>query len=221
MKTIFYFLLPLLIYLSFNFSCKSSLNRNKLEKTAHYFSDSVVKDLPLAKKGEITPQYYLKDDFEKLAGFQTLENGFDSLKIRIGYGYAFNDKEQVVEIAYEDKEWTATFFDLTKKYYLKTDSIISYEKERISRNPNSGWAKFIQKLFKLDILTLPNSEIIPGYNLPFDASGVSVQIATKYNYRLYFYDAPALNDHIREAIKMEEIMELIEEELDFKRVRKF
>jgi hypothetical protein len=211
--------LPFLFFANIN--CKERGSKKKYEKSTFYFSDSVVKDLPFNKKGAINSRYYLKDEYQKLRGFHTLENGFDSLKIRICYGYALSDKEQVVEIAYEDREWSAELFTITKKYYNDTDSAI-YKTEITSNDePKSGWAKFISKIFDLGIQILPNSETIPGYKLPFDASGVSVEIATKHNYRLYFYDAPALNNHITEAIKMEEIMELIEEELGFKRVRKF
>ena len=210
--------------LVFFYAC-NSCNKNgstEIKKgNSSFLEDTLIKKLPKDKNGNIANFYFLKDKAEHRAGFNTLEKGFDSLCIRIWYGYTFSDTEQVVEIKCTKSLWTATLSNLFFFYAPNSDSIISIKKSFISNTPKSGWKFFIDSLYALDILNLPNYEGIPNYNVPSDASAVNVQIATKNNYQLYQFASPIVNiKRIEDALKMEKIMDLIEEELDFRRIRK-
>jgi hypothetical protein len=57
--------------------------------------------------------------------------------------------------------------------------------------PNSGWAKFVDSLMALSIMTLPDMYEIPGMKIPWtDAQGVMVQVSTKDHFRFYHYTEP-------------------------------
>jgi len=181
--------------------------------------DTIRKDIPQSLDGSLNAQYLLKDSAEKKAGFQTMENGFDSLKIRFWFGYVFTDKEQVIEIEFVNNKWNGTLFNLSNAYNSNYDSVITLKREVSNIIPRSGWAKFTEELFNLDVLTLPSWEAIPKYTLDSDASSINVQIATKNMYRIYFYPSPSSNEQILEAKKINKIIRLLQDELGFKLIR--
>lgn len=208
-------LLYILITISF-ISCDA--NKPKVSNLNHTLQDTVIKDLPKGINGKIDEAYYLKDAEERKAGFENLEAGFDSVYIRIWCGCPF-DKSQVIELKCQNEKWTAEKFNLTDIYNENSDSIITVKKESQKGTPKSGWDSFIKELYSLDILTLPTYQSIPNYNLPTDSYSINVQVATKTKYRMYIYPAASYNkENITEAKKMSQIMDLIESELDFKRL---
>ncbi len=181
--------------------------------------DTITRDIPKSLDGSLNSNYLLKDPAEKKAGFQTMENGFDSLKIRFWFGYVFSEKEQVIEIEYVNNKWIGTLFNLTNVYDSNSDSVISVKREVSNMIPNSGWTKFTEELFKLDVLSLPSWEALPKYTLDNDASSINVQIATKNMYRIYFYPSLSSNEEILEVKKINKIISLLQQELGFKLIR--
>jgi hypothetical protein len=200
-------------------SCNDQKNTTT---TVDGMNDSIAKDIPIGKNGKIVSRYLLKDSTERKAGFTSLENGFDSLQIRIWYGYTLSNKEQVIILKNTNSNWSAELYTLTSYYDTAKNAITSVTKSVQHGYPVSGWKAFIKKLLALKILTLPDYEQIPDYHLGTDACGVTVQIATSNKYRIYSYAEPMNHiDDAWQAKNMEQIMELIEDELRFKRIRKF
>src|SRR5437762_516793 len=108
------------------------------------------KEIPCYASGKKDIFYTAIRKFEKIANLDTLENGFDSLQIRIWYNYAkTRSGKKIFSIKRQNKNWTGTL------YTDFTDSI----KNVI---PKSGWSSFMKKLFSDDIMTLPNMDEIKG-----------------------------------------------------------
>jgi len=219
-KIIIIFLLSLpLLFLS----CGNDLsfdNKIKFDKEFNIISDTIVKDLPKLKPVEQSAAYSSSDLKNKRAGFSSMENGADSIKIRVWYLYQVGHTEHVVEIENINKKWVFSQYILTFKYDQIHDSVIFVGKTVQHKNPNSGNERFIQKLFELEILTLPSSESISDYSgaNAIDAGRVDVEIASENKFRFYSYDDPFRHYSNRNAKKMEDIMTLIEKEFNFKRV---
>ncbi len=199
--------------------CNCTTTPKKEVNVSQPTTDTIKKDIPRSLDGSLNAQYLLKDPAEKKAGFQTMENGFDSLKIRFWFGYVFSEKEQVIEIEFVNNKWVGTLFNLSNVYNSNYDSVISVKREVSNIIPKSGWAKFTEELFNLDVLTLPSWEAIPKYTLDTDASSISVEIATKHVYRIYFYPSPSSNEEILEVKKVNKIISLLQQEVGFKLIR--
>jgi hypothetical protein len=199
--------------------CNCTSDPQKKVIVSQHRIDTIRKDIPRLLDGSLNAQYLLKDRAEKKAGFQTMENGFDSLKVRFWFGYVFSEKEQVIEIEFVNNKWICTLFNLTNVYDSNYDSVVSIKKEVSNLIPKCGWTKFTTELFNLDVLTLPSWESIPNYTLDNDASSINVQVATKNMYRIYFYPSPSSNEEIMEAKKINKIIRLLQHELGFKPIR--
>ncbi|HLK28670.1 MAG TPA: hypothetical protein VKT28_08815 [Puia sp.] len=183
-------------------------------------SDSVNKEVPVSKSGKPYSYYQNKSKVESALGLKTLENGFDSLQIRIWYSYAFSDSFQLVIIKRTENEWMCNL--LSGKYNFETESnqIKSIEKTIHSKTPISGWNNFVVKLIKLNITTLPDENRISNYPEFADGDNIVVEISTKNNYRIYSYTEPEkTQNEIQEAKNLEAILFLIEREFDFKPLR--
>ena len=144
----------------------------------------------------------------------TLQNGYNSLQIRIWYDYSIYPLRQLFIIKRTDNNWTAIFYSMT----VKEDTIYSSEKWEIDKvknlDPKNGWDNFIKKLSALQIVTLPNMHSIPELNNSWD-DGVeySVEIAIKNKYRFYSYHFPdKFQDKYWQAKNMVDILKLIESE---------
>lgn len=130
----------------------------------------------------------------------SLQKGFDSLQIRIWYGCDMSG-DRLVRLIHDGKNWKAELSELIKEgggnegEAKLTD--ISFSRTIQTRSPESGWIKFIDSLFKLKILTLPNEYDIPNFDLqlPTDGCGVGIEIATKNAYRCYAYRNPDIYDY--------------------------
>ena len=190
-------------------------NKKKLDEMFFTESDTIVKELPKDKNGEIIIDR-MKNQRQAMAGVGPLENGFDSIKIRFWYLY---DTMQIVEIENANKKWSSSQYTIEFGYTERLDSIISYAKTVKHNNPKTGWENFIRKLFNANVLILPSCESY--YAHATDASMIEVEIATKHKYKIYRYSDPLHNKDFFGAKSMVEIMDLIEEEFDFKRIERF
>lgn len=160
---------------------------------------------------------FIKNDVKR-AGLKALENGYDSIAIRLWYQYA-GPVTEMVEIRKHCEGWVAQFVTI-KRHIEKDDTIVNIISNKIIQAPNSGWEIFTKKLFSLNITTLPDWGEIPDYNPANDGHGVDVEISTKKYYRLYSYLGPRTKPEIKEARALEEIMDLIEDEFGVKRKKK-
>ena len=158
---------------------------------------------------------------ERHLGLNTLENGFDSIQIRIWYGYAFIDTSQLVILKNNKKEWVAEL--VTFKYHTdnRIDSVNAIDKTSVKSQPKSGWSNFINKLFSLKITELPDFSKVKNYQDMMDGDDVIVEISTVNSYRIFSYKEPRhFKERIPEAKSMEMILELVEDEFGFLRLRK-
>lgn len=195
-------------------SCNSQTNTNQ--------PLTIKKDIPLNKRGKPYSYYNNKSKVEEKIGIYTLENGFDSIQIRIWYGYAFNDSAQLVILKNSKSIWSGEFLSLVYNLNDKDNFLKSISKSSVIKEPLKGWDSLITLLNKYQITTLPDDSKINGYPDMTDGDGVVVEIATKKSYRIYSYKQPSMvKDKISEANQMEKILRVIENEFSFPRLRKF
>lgn len=202
-------------------SCETNRNKStNYDLKNNQSRDTVVKDIPMDKNGKPRSYYKNKEVVEKIIGLESLENGFDSIQIRIWHGYAFNDTSQLIVFKKNQGNWFGEFFTLIYKYNEKGDSILSINKSVVKREPKSGWEVLMKKMLSLDILTLPDYKEIPNYLQVADGDAVIFEIATQKVYRIYSYQAPNLNkfEH-QQAMKIEKVLKLIEDEFNFIQLR--
>ena len=172
----------------------------------------------LNRFGKYSAAYtFIKNDVKR-AGLKALENGYDSIAIRLWYHYA-GPITEMVEIRKHCEGWVAQFVTI-KRHIEKEDTIVSIINDRVIKAPSSGWDIFTKKLFSLNITTLPDFGEIPNYDAANDGNAVDVEISTNKYYRLYSYLGPITKPEIKEAKDLEDIMELIEDEFGVKRKKK-
>lgn len=172
------------------------------------------REIPVYKSGDTSLFYRIPKQHVKQLKLDQLENGFDSLEIRIWYNYSFISNRNVLIIKRQGGEWTATAFKMEVEWNAKkkTEWIIDREKER--PEPQNGWDNFLTKLFALQVMTLPDMDRIPGLSDGWtDGVSYDVEVATKNQYRFYSYHLPEkFADHFPEAANMVKILELVEME---------
>lgn len=189
-----------------------------------YSCNSLIeKDIPLNKKGKPFLSYSYKNQIVQDLKLDRLENGFDSLQIRLWYSYSFKDTAQLIVIKKHDYKWKAEL--ITFIYYIESDDKNLLRGEiinRISNKPKSDWNSFTKHLLDKGIMAIPDMHKLPDYPLIADGDGVAVEVADRKKYRYYSYQEPeTVRKDIIQANRIEEIIEFIEEELDFVRIRKF
>ena len=199
----------------FGISC-SSTDQNK-----NFIPESIQtkknrKEIPLRNHSESFRN--LKNTIEKFIPLESLEKGFDKEEIRIWFANSSN-KEQLVILRNVRDRWTAELYSLTYNYDSITNKLISISKIVYPKIPKSGWKSFISQLFALDISYLPDMEEFDNYQIGYDGKTVAIEIANETSYRSYSYwEANTYQNSIPEAKKVVLISELLEKELDFKRL---
>jgi hypothetical protein len=100
-------------------------------------------------------------------------------------------------------DWDA--FNLTEKVKIQKAETL---------NPKNGWDSFLNKLFALQITTLPNKDNIPGLEDGWtDGISYNVELATKKQYRFYGYHLPDKFQYkYWQAKNMVDILKLVETE---------
>jgi hypothetical protein len=161
-----------------------------------------IKDISHYKSGEPTLYYSLIRDSEKKLKLDTIENGFDSLEIRIWYNYPKSYiGNRILILKKQNNLWSANLFNRSK------DSIVTMK-------PKSDWNTFLSKLYSYDILTLPDMYEIKGLEDNWvDGDSYCIEIADKYHYRLYHYHVPEEFKHkFQDVKKMVKILKLLKKE---------
>lgn len=218
---IFFFFLLYFFSIGVIFGCNL---RKKSEKSLNVKENKIdtnifKKDNFINKYGKYEANYlFVKNDVERTK-LNVLENGYDSITVRLWYVY-FEPRTQVVEIRKDSKGWIAEFLTIKRQLTYNRDTIVKIIEDTIVKNPKSGWQKFTDKLFALNITNLGSSSDIIDYDAPSDGEYVNIEIATKEVYHLYNYPSPKSNLNIKEAKLLEDIMQLIEDEFGVKRIKK-
>lgn len=185
-------------------------------------TDTVIKDIPLNKNGQPPYYYYFKSHVEQKLGLNTLEDGIDSLQIRIWYGYAFKDSGQLVVLNNQGGQWSAGFYNFAYHYDDQRAKLERIAKTVVYREPWSGWDNFSRRLFELRITTLPDMTLIENYPVIADGDGIVIEVATKNKYRIYSYHEPAIGEkeRVEEAKNVNAIIKLIKNEFAFPSLRR-
>lgn len=179
-------------------------------------SRAVVRDVPewyLTK----SPEHQWDKTLFKLLNLGSLENGFDSLQIRIWIDCGYKAASLIV-IERTKNKWDATFYFFTAHYDEDFNlSIQNLETER--KSPKSGWKNFSDNLLNTGLIDLPDfTKFLSKYNYPTHADETLVEIGTPKKYRLYVYPELGLNNKIAGGpANLHEALQLIEREFDFRR----
>ena len=132
--------------------------------------------------GRLSTDVYknLQQSLEKNLGLISMKNGFDRFQIRIWEGTGDYSGNLYLIKNLPDFGWTGELgvYDYVQNHEGKLDSIFSNKKTIVKTE--SEWNSLINSLYKLDILTLPHWESIPGYDqLGMHENGIAIEIAGK------------------------------------------
>jgi hypothetical protein len=198
-------LYPILFLIIYSFSPCSGQTKGDTSK--------FKRDVPKEKEGfpeNLTRIYDTRQKVKKMK-LDNLENGYDSLQIRIWYDYELKIEKNMLIIKCQNGVWSA----ISYIYEDRGDTIAKFRKEHLS--PKAGWNSFINELYALKIATLPDMHQIPGMEGGLDGITYNIEYATKYQYRYYGYWGPAeFQDKYWQAKNMVKILNLIEKEFGIK-----
>jgi hypothetical protein len=181
---------------------------------ATFRRDTFYTEIPKTRLGSIGPEYETVRRSEKYLNLGNIDNGVDSIEIRIWYGYQI-DTAQMVRITNNHHKWSGSLF--TYSFTEKNDVI----KSVVYKQPLIGWNIFISELVHMGLFTLPDADEIEDYVFATDASRILVEIAGKNMYRLYTYDEPRLQKStVVQAKQIEKILAFIEKQFQFKMLEK-
>ena len=179
------------------------------------------REIPKLKNGQLPTYYRNKHDIENMMGLPSVETGFDSLQLRIWYGYARTDSAQLIVLSKSRDKWSAQLYNFT---YIRNanNKIKAITKKVTTGVPRQGWRQFSEKLFSFNITMLPDQSEINNYPDFADGDALIVEVATRNSYRIFSYKEPKLAQHqFKEADNVEQALALIEGQFDFKRLRIF
>ncbi|MCO4294069.1 hypothetical protein NF867_14475 [Solitalea sp. MAHUQ-68] len=196
----------LIILLSFLTPCSGQTSTN---------TTKFKKEIPTWKNGEEDLFYKLTQQKVKQLKIDSLQSGYDSLQIRIWYDYSLMTLRKLLVIKRTNNTWTATSYTMTVDWNASDLTEIVKAKKIEILNPKNGWSSFLNKLFFLQITTLPNMDNIPGLQDGWtDGISYNVEVATKKQYRFYGYHLPdKFQDKYWQAKNMVKILKLVEIEL--------
>ena len=149
-------------------------------------------------------------------GLDNLEKGYDSLQIRIWFGYGRKDSFQVLSIKRNNKQWQGFFCLATFELNYIGDSIARYS--RIIFQPKTGadWGIIVDSLVSLHIMTLPDEcKVIDIDAFPFEGgNSVIIEVADVHQYRIYMYELPSyFKGKSKEAADVDKMIHFLSERI--------
>lgn len=207
------YFIPLVVVSHFVWcSCgNKSGNRDRTNKSNY----SVVTEIPRNQNGEPVSDYRITKAFQKQAGLDSLEKGYDSLQIRIWGGHSQLLEFYLLIISKREKKWHGKL--ITLEYTIDPKSGVYQFKNKRSKtvSPKSGWEVFVKRLFDFQVTSLPDMSEL-GYESGEDGSSYMVEVATNKSYRFYSYWSPAEYQNKYPAAKsMYSIAQFVESEFGF------
>ena len=202
-----------------NLYCKSS--EEQLEDyLADSSRDTMTIDIPSGPGGRESNVYKYVKQMNDVLKIERIDSGYVPFQIRIWYHYGLIDTNHLFLIKSENEKWVAHWYTITfNTDSSRSDTTMNIVKDKIPRN---GWATFVNRLFELRIDQLPDIDELPNVtdNSFPDPSGVVVEFAAINRYRLYsYYALDYFKDKLWQARNMEAILESIEEEFGFERLK--
>jgi hypothetical protein len=194
---------------------------NRYSKATISDTSAVILSIPHDRNGKVVGYYDDKRKVETKLGLTNLENGFDSIEIRIWYGYAHLDTAQLLILRNNGTEWKGEVSSIIYTYYDEKNDSMNLKMISNSVEPKQGWQKFIKELYGFNILNLPDMNQISNYpSMTESSANIIVQFATKKYYRMYSYADPELGGYsVKECLSVEHILELIRNSFSFKQLR--
>jgi hypothetical protein len=178
-------------------------------------ADTVKKEIPTDQKGRPSLFYQLDKQKATQLGLEPIESGFDSLEIRIWLDYSLAWNKPLIILTRKNGEWSGRFITMRVEWSARQDSELVVNPSSKAVVPKMGWDKFVRKLFKLGITTLPN-----GPDGGMDGADYNIEIATIDQYRYYGYWSPETTEaEFWGSKKMVQILHLLERAFDFKRTQ--
>ena len=181
-------------------------------------SRGFIREIPTFGDGKPDLFYRLSQQKAKQLKLENLENGYDSLQIRIWYDYSLVTYRSLLIIKQTNSVWSAKAYRMSVDWNASKLTEKVAEKQEKILEPKHGWDNFIKQLFALQITTLPNMRDIPGLRDGWtDGVTYNVEVATKEQYRFYGYHLPEkFQDKYWQAKNMVDILKLVQEELEIR-----
>lgn len=179
-------------------------------------STGFTREIPTFSGGKPDLFYRLSQQKAKQLKLDSLENGYDSLQIRIWYDYSLVTYRSLLIIKQTNSVWSAKGYTMSVDWNWEKLTEKVTKKQEKTLNPKHGWDNFVKQLFALQITTLPNMKDIPGLKDGWtDGVTYNVEVATNKQYRFYGYHLPdKFQDKYWQAKNMVDILELIEVEFE-------
>jgi hypothetical protein len=140
-------------------------------------------------KRQVDAGHYSYQDAKSIGKFlnlDSIENGYDSLQIRLWIYPALLNRRDLYLLKRAKGRWSAMHYVVAVESESEADRIRYILKDSATVAPMSGWNQFIETVYALDIITLPNMEQIPiNDNIYDDGWNYSIELATKKFYRFY------------------------------------
>jgi hypothetical protein len=142
---------------------------------------------------------------------EPVEDGFDSLQIRIWFNHSMAKKKHLVIIERQTDEWKGRLYEMNVGYVdtLNYNIVEHYNKKNIK--PVSGWQQFISELYQYKI-----QELLGNSGGGADGMAYCVGILTAGSYVYYsFWDPEFTKDRNGQSANMVNIIALMEREFKF------
>jgi hypothetical protein len=204
-----------LLFISVIYSCGYKKNyvedfNNKRPPEMDFF-----RDVPNNKSGKPIIFSRFKNQYEKKFNLYSLDNGFDSIEIRIWCNLIVRPpgKQNLIIFKNSKRIWTGSIIQYEGIYnpndHFSIDSFKSFH-VRNMRFQND-FSSFINCIFSYDLLSLPDYNMLTGYPSSTSPGIVNIEIATKKLYRVYSYEEPFdAKANFPEAEKLIKILSLVE-----------
>ncbi|HRH51369.1 MAG TPA: hypothetical protein PLP23_21630 [Panacibacter sp.] len=208
--------------LAFLFFASCNGQDNNVDAQITGKSKAFKKEIPIYKDGRSKgdTEYLFKAVRQEALelGLDFIENGFDSLQVRIWLGHSMAVKRNVVVLKQVNGQWFGQIITYSYEHNNKDGKQFISDKEIKEVSPKSGWTNFIKALMDLQMLTLPNGQNINGYNSCGGEDGIDYffETASPEQYRFYYYCNP--NENVNQFWQVKNVVEfsnLLEKEFDF------
>jgi hypothetical protein len=126
-------------------------------------------------------------------GLDNLEDGYDSLQIRISFDYNSTDTFQVLNIKRNNGHWNGYLCVATYLLNKTHDTVLRYVPIAFIPERRNNWGEIVDSLISFHIMNLPDQRKIISINeFPFDgANAVESEVADAHQYRIYSYEWPS------------------------------
>lgn len=152
--------------------------------------------------------FYNVRELSRQLKLEPIEDGFDSLQIRIWFDHSMAWKKQVIVIERRKSEWKGGLYELNVGYVdtLNYNLIEQYSKKNIV--PTSGWKELINELNHFKIQELSDTG-----GTGADGMTYSVEILTAGTYTYYsFWEPEFTRDRNGQSANMLNIISLLKRE---------